>query len=158
MTADQIELVRKSFDGLWPVRRKLAELFYSRFFKLAPEARRLFPDSMEKQNLKLMDALAAMVGALDRREIFQSVISHSARRHAQFGATPSRLVKRDVGFATAIWTRVHAGAERSLEHVTTQSRARWPARVVVQRMCTSRQVAIAPELRLTRTLVMRPST
>ena len=44
--------------------------FYSRFFELAPEARRLFPDSMEKQNLKLMDALAAMVGALDRREIF----------------------------------------------------------------------------------------
>ena len=79
MTADQIELVKKSFDGLWPVRRKLAELFYSRFFELAPESRRLFPDSMEKQNLKLMDALAAMVGALDRREIFQSVISHSAR-------------------------------------------------------------------------------
>ena len=37
-------------------------------------SRRLFPDSMEKQNLKLMDALAAMVGSLDRREIFQSVI------------------------------------------------------------------------------------
>jgi hemoglobin-like flavoprotein len=70
MTAEQIELVSRSFDGLWPARRKLAELFYSRFFELAPEARRLFPDSMEKQNLKLMDALAAMVGALDRREIF----------------------------------------------------------------------------------------
>ena len=39
MTADQIELVKKSFDGLWPVRRKLAELFYSRFFELAPESR-----------------------------------------------------------------------------------------------------------------------
>jgi hypothetical protein len=55
VTADQIELVRKSFDELWPVRRKLAELFYSRFFELAPDSRRLFPDSMEKQNLKLMD-------------------------------------------------------------------------------------------------------
>ena len=121
MTADQIELVRKSFDGLWPVRRKLAELFYSRFFELAPEARRLFPDSMEKQNLKLMDALAAMVGALDRREIFQSVISHSARQHAQFGATPSHFVAFGEalmwGFATAIWTSVHAGAERSLERL-----------------------------------------
>ena len=58
----------------------------------SPDSRRLFPDSMEKQNLKLMDALAAMVGALDRREIFQSVISHSARQHAQFGATPSQFV------------------------------------------------------------------
>ena len=92
VTADQIELVRKSFDGLWPGRRKLAELFYSRFFELAPDSRRLFPDSMEKQNLKLMDALAAMVGALDQREIFQSVITHSAHQHAQFGATPSHFI------------------------------------------------------------------
>jgi hemoglobin-like flavoprotein len=91
MTPEQIELVRKSFDGLWPVRRKLAKLFYSRFFELAPESRRLFPDSMEKQNLKLMDALAAMVGALDQREMFQAIISHSARQHAQFGATPSQF-------------------------------------------------------------------
>ena len=47
---------------------------------------------MEKQNLKLMDALAAMVGALDQREIFQSVITHLAHKHAQFGATPSHFV------------------------------------------------------------------
>ena len=95
MTADQIELVKKSFDGLWPVGRKLAELFHSRFFELAPESRRLFPDSMEKQNLELMDALAAMVGALDRREIFQSVNPRTSVRRgprAQQGRFPSGLL------------------------------------------------------------------
>jgi hypothetical protein len=47
MTSKQIELVRKSFDALWPFRRKLAEQFYGRFFELAPDTRRLFPNDME---------------------------------------------------------------------------------------------------------------
>jgi hypothetical protein len=49
MTLEQIDLVRKSFDALWPFRRKLAEQFYGRFFELAPDTRRLFPNDMEKQ-------------------------------------------------------------------------------------------------------------
>ena len=153
MTADQIELVRKSFDGLWPVRRKFAELFYSRFFELAPDSRRLFPDSMEKQNLKLMDALAAMVGALDRREIFQSVISHSARRHAQFGATPSHFVAFGEALMWGLQQQFGPAFTPELREAwKTQSRARWSAREVIERMCASRQVAIAPKPRLARTL------
>ena len=43
---------------------------------------------MERQYLKLMDMIAAIVGTLDKREMFQSIISHSGRQHAQFGAKP----------------------------------------------------------------------
>jgi hemoglobin-like flavoprotein len=85
MTPEQMDLVRKSFDALWPFRRKLAELFYGRFFELAPDTRRLFPEDMEKQQLKLMDTIAAIVGTLDQRELFQSIISHTGRKHADFG-------------------------------------------------------------------------
>ena len=46
---------------------------------------------MERQHLKLMDMIAAIVGALDKREMFQSIISHSGRQHAQFGAKPSHF-------------------------------------------------------------------
>ena len=42
MTPEQIDLVRKSFDALWPFRQKLAAQFYGRFFELVPDARRLF--------------------------------------------------------------------------------------------------------------------
>jgi hypothetical protein len=35
-----------------------------------------------------MDMIAAIVGTLDKREMFQSIISHSGRQHAQFGAKP----------------------------------------------------------------------
>jgi hemoglobin-like flavoprotein len=88
VTPEQTELVRQSFDAIWPVRRKLADQFYRRFFELAPDAQALFRSDMERQYLKLMDMIAAIVGTLDKREMFQSVISHSGRQHAQFGAKP----------------------------------------------------------------------
>jgi hemoglobin-like flavoprotein len=92
MTSEQVDLIRKSFDALWAARRRFAEAFYSRFFELAPDARRLFPDDMERQQLKLMDMIAAIVGALDHREIFQSIISYTGGQHAQFGVKQSHFV------------------------------------------------------------------
>ena len=92
MTPEQIDLVRKSFDALWPFHRKLAEQFYGRFFELAPDARRLFPNDMERQQLKLMDTITAIVGSLDQREIFQSIISHTGRKHAEFGVQTPHFV------------------------------------------------------------------
>ena len=92
MTPQQVDLVKRSFDAIWPVRRKLAGLFYERFFALAPEAQRLFSNDMERQHLKLMDMIAAIVGALDKRELFQSIISFSGHQHAEFGVQPSHYV------------------------------------------------------------------
>jgi hemoglobin-like flavoprotein len=91
MAPEQVELVRKSFDAIWSVRRQLADHFYHRFFELAPDAQGLFPGDMERQHLKLMDAIAAIVGALDQRELFQSIIVQSGRQHAQFGVKSSHF-------------------------------------------------------------------
>jgi nitric oxide dioxygenase len=46
---------------------------------------------MEKQYLKLMDTIAAIVGALNNHALFQSIIGHTARQHARFGVTASQL-------------------------------------------------------------------
>jgi hemoglobin-like flavoprotein len=92
MTPEQVDLVRHSFDAMWPIRRKLAHTFYTRFFELAPDAKRLFSSDMERQHLKLMDTIAAIVGALDKRELFQSIISHTGRQHAQFGTRAAHFV------------------------------------------------------------------
>jgi hemoglobin-like flavoprotein len=64
MTPEQIDLVRKSFDALWPFRRKLADQFYDRFFELAPDTRRLFPTDMEKA--------AAQADGYDRRDCWDA--------------------------------------------------------------------------------------
>ena len=90
MTPEQAELVRKSFDTMWLMRRSVAALCYDRFFELAPEARSLFPSDMERQHLKLMDMIAALVGTLDQQELFQSLITHSGRQHARFGVQRSQ--------------------------------------------------------------------
>ena len=92
MTPEQVDLIQKSFDALWPVRRRLAELFYNRFFELAPDARALFPQDISRQHIKFMDMIAAIVGALDKRQIFQSIISYSGRQHAQFGVKRAHFV------------------------------------------------------------------
>ena len=92
MTPEQVGLIQRSFDAIWPIRRKLAGSFYSQFFELAPDTQRLFPNDLERQHLKLMDMIAAIVGALDKRELFQSLITHSGRQHAQFGVKSSHFV------------------------------------------------------------------
>ncbi len=92
MTPEQVRLIRQSFDAIWPIRRQLAESFYRRFFELAPDTQRLFTSDLERQHLKLMDMIAAIVGALDERELFHSLISHTGRQHAQFGVRLSHFV------------------------------------------------------------------
>jgi hemoglobin-like flavoprotein len=90
MTPEQVELIRKSFDAMWSMRGDIADLCYSRFFELAPEARDLFPSDMERQRAKLMDMIAALVGSLDQHALFQSLAAHSGRQHARFGVQPSQ--------------------------------------------------------------------
>jgi hemoglobin-like flavoprotein len=91
ITPQQVALIRQSFDAIWPVRGKLSDLFYERFFALVPDARALFPDDMERQSRKLMDMIAAIVGAIEHREMFRSIITRSGRDHARFGARPEHF-------------------------------------------------------------------
>jgi hemoglobin-like flavoprotein len=91
MTPEQVNLIRKSFDEMWPIRRNLAVQFYNRFFETAPDAQRLFPSNMERLYLKLMDTIAAIVGAIDHPALFQSIIGHTAHQHERFGVTSSQL-------------------------------------------------------------------
>jgi len=98
---DQAALIKTSFDAMWPVHRNIADLCYRRLIEIDPDARASFRNDMERQRLKLMDMLAALVGALDQQELFQSLIEHSGRLHAGFGVLPSQYA--DFGEAL-IWS------------------------------------------------------
>ena len=80
MTPEQIDIIRKSFDAMWSMRGDIADLCYSRFFELAPDAKDLFRSDMERQRIKLMDMIAALVGSLDERALFQSLATQSGLR------------------------------------------------------------------------------
>jgi hemoglobin-like flavoprotein len=90
MTPEQADLIRKSFDAMWPMRRDITDLCYGRFFELAPNARHLFPGDIERQRVKLMDMIAALVGSLDQPALFESLVTNSGRQHARFGVQPSQ--------------------------------------------------------------------
>jgi hemoglobin-like flavoprotein len=47
---------------------------------------------MERQRVKLMDMIAALVGSLDEHPLFQSIVTNSGRAHARFGVQPSQYV------------------------------------------------------------------
>ena len=47
---------------------------------------------MERQRVKLMDMIAALVGSLDEHPLFQSMVTNSGRTHARFGVQPSQYV------------------------------------------------------------------
>src|SRR5215468_6765316 len=120
MTSEQVDLIRQSLDAIWPVRRKLAVTFYSRFFELAPDAQQLFPSDMERQHLKLMDSIAAIVGALDKRKLFQSVVSHRGptSRRVWGEVITFRCVWRgpDMGLGTAVWRCLYSRIKRGVDH------------------------------------------
>ena len=86
MTPEQIDIIRKSFDAMWSMRGDIADLCYSRFFELAPDAKDLFRSDMERthptstpgrRDLPLRIAQAA-TAALDCWFAFQFQGSRSA--------------------------------------------------------------------------------
>lgn len=89
MTPEQVDLIKKSFDAMWSMRGEIAELCYSRLFELAPDTKDLFRSDMERQRVKLMDQIAAMVGSIDHPSMFKSIVTHSGRQHARFGVRPT---------------------------------------------------------------------
>jgi hemoglobin-like flavoprotein len=88
LSPTEATLVTQSFDAIWSIRRRFCHAFYRRFFELAPDTRNLFPADLEPQYLRLVDMIAAIVGALDQRDLFQSAIRQAGRRHASFGVKP----------------------------------------------------------------------
>ena len=53
LSSDEIDRIRDSFDRLWPVSARTADLFYERLFETAPHVRPLFRQDMDEQKRKL---------------------------------------------------------------------------------------------------------
>ena len=53
MNLHQIKLVQNSFAQVAPISTIAADLFYGRLFEIAPSVRRMFPQDMVQQKMKL---------------------------------------------------------------------------------------------------------
>nr|WP_271501952.1 globin domain-containing protein [Bradyrhizobium sp. CCBAU 11357] len=77
---------------MWPIHRDIGNLCYTRFVELAPDARDLLAGDIERQRMKVLDMITALVASLDERPIFQSLIALSGHKHARLGVQPAHHV------------------------------------------------------------------
>jgi hemoglobin-like flavoprotein len=85
MKSSQITLVQSTFDRILPISDVAARIFYERLFHLDPCLRRLFNGDSRMQGKKLMDAIAIIIGNLNRPERIIPGIRALGRRHAAYG-------------------------------------------------------------------------
>jgi hemoglobin-like flavoprotein len=89
LNADDIERVRRSFDRIWSISARTADLFYDRLFEIAPDVRILFRHDMDEQKRKFMSTLAVIVGSLDDTGKIAPLTGTLARHHADYGVRPA---------------------------------------------------------------------
>ena len=105
MTPEKRTLVQQTWQQLVPIADTAARLFYDRLFEIDPQLRVMFDGvDLKSQRRKLIQALAMVVGALDRIEELVPVIEALGRRHADYGVTDAHY--GTVGTAL-IWTLQH---------------------------------------------------
>lgn len=85
MTADKIELLRRSFRQIEPKAAIAALDFYRNLFTLDPSLRPLFHTSIELQGRKLMEALGYTIASLEDATALMPALTALGRRHVAYG-------------------------------------------------------------------------
>ncbi len=101
MTPDQVKRVQESFALIAPEADRVAAVFYSRLFEIAPSVEPLFRGDMAEQRRKLIAMLATVVNSLSDLPAVLPAASALAKRHLGYGVEPQHYAK--VGQAL-IWT------------------------------------------------------
>jgi hemoglobin-like flavoprotein len=85
MTAEQIHLLRKSFDAIERETHVAALVFYQRLFALDPSLRPLFKRGIEEQSRKLMDMLGLAVSLATSPAVLERELRELGARHHGYG-------------------------------------------------------------------------
>jgi hemoglobin-like flavoprotein len=101
LNTDEIDRIRDSFDRLWPVSARTADLFYARLFETAPHVRSLFRQDMDEQKRKFMSTLAVIVGTLDDASRLVPLMDALAQQHRDYGV---RAAYYDVVGKALLWS------------------------------------------------------
>lgn len=86
MSPERKALVQATWQRVAPIADAAAQSFYDRLFEFDPRIRALFDGvDVDIQRRKLAQALAMVVGSLDRIDTLVPVIEDLGRRHATYG-------------------------------------------------------------------------
>lgn len=120
MTADQVYLLRKSFDRVEQQARVAALIFYRRLFELDPSLRPLFKTDIQEQGGKLIDMLALALILTDRPGALETELRECGARHVGYGV-------RDEHYATVGQAMLDMMAEVLGRDFTPATREAWAA-------------------------------
>jgi hemoglobin-like flavoprotein len=97
MTEQEIKTIRHSLEIMGKRSEGLAQMFYSRLFRLDPSLRGMFRTDIDVQAKKLMSVLAVVIGSLERFDTLRPTLRHMGSCHAGYGVRPEHY--RTVGQA-----------------------------------------------------------
>lgn len=89
LTEQQIDLVRSGFQQFEAAGESGAIRFYERLFELAPHLRKLFPDDVDEQARKFLQALKVIVSSLSSTERAVRMLQRLGDRHKDYGVKTS---------------------------------------------------------------------
>jgi hemoglobin-like flavoprotein len=102
MSPEQKQLVQSTWTMVVPIADTAAGLFYDRLFAIDTSTRAMFSSTnMAEQKKKLMQALAFVVGGLEKTEQLVPTIQSLGRSHVRYGVTDKHY--DSVGSAL-LWT------------------------------------------------------
>lgn len=108
ITQTQKDLVKTSFEKVYPIADTAAELFYNRLFELDPTLKPMFKGNMKEQGRKLFNMLRSAVTMLDRLEQLTPVLEEMGRKHSGYGVKDKHY---DTVAAALLWTLEQGLAE-----------------------------------------------
>lgn len=120
---DDFTRIRKNWADTASAHDIVGTIFYTHLFKIAPDTRPLFPESLDAQGRKLVQTLSWILDHLDEPDDLVPAAENLARRHVVYGVTADQY--EAVGAAListlheglgdkfskedeAAWTRVYA--------------------------------------------------
>ena len=102
MSPEQKNLVTTTWAMVVPIADTAAGLFYDRLFAIDTSTRAMFTSTnMAEQKKKLMQALAFVIGGLDKVEQLVPTIQTLGRNHVRYGVTDTHY---DSVGAALLWT------------------------------------------------------
>lgn len=102
MSPEQKNLVKSTWAMVVPIADTAAGLFYDRLFAIDTSTPAMFTSAnMAEQKKKLMQALAFVIGGLDKVEQLVPTIQTLGRNHVRYGVTDTHY---DSVGAALLWT------------------------------------------------------
>lgn len=101
MTPKQIGLIKVTWDKVFPISDKAAELFYGKLFELDPELKPLFSGDMSEQGKKLMSTINLVVEGLENLEELVPAVQDLGVRHVGYGVKDEHY---DTVAEALLWT------------------------------------------------------